>query len=560
MKILFLMDSPEYLRFYDSAIEELAARGHAVAIAVNSGRAKKPVGLEGLQRVRRSRARARRRAAARGSLEPASARGVRATMDFVRFLHPRFAGAPALRARIKRKVLPRAYHWLDAHPAARAAALVRAAGTGADGARARDSGVRADDRLPARRGAGRAAGLAARRGRVGAGGLGEGGAAPPACAPRCAIASWDNLTNKGLLRIEPDLVMVWNEAQRREAHEYHYIPAGKIAVTGAQLFDRWFERRVTRDRAAFCQRVGLPDDGPFVLFTGSSSFISESERRSGVRAPLDRGAARQRRSGAAPTSTCWCGRTRTTSTAGRTIRWPTCRGVAVFPRARLQPGGRREPRRLLRLAVPRGGGRRHQHQRDDRGGHRRPAGAVDAGPGVRGHAGRHDPLPPPAAGERRLPAHRRDARRARGAARRSPARSRRRRRAETARFVALVHPAARRRPAGHADLRGRGRAPGGERPLRRRGATRPGRCCCGPSWRRWRRSRCSSNGARDRRHAGARPQAAGRAAQAAGAACRGGAASRWRCLANGGSGSARKCCEDPVRSGATTPTSGTSSR
>src|SRR6185436_12294407 len=42
------------------------------------------------------------------------------------------------------------------------------------------------------------------------------------------------------------------------------------------LFDRWFDRGVTRDRAAFCERVGLPDDGPFVLFTGSSSFISES--------------------------------------------------------------------------------------------------------------------------------------------------------------------------------------------------------------------------------------------------------------------------------------------
>ena len=79
-----------------------------------------------------------------------------------------------------------------------------------------------------------------------------------------------------LLRIEPDQVIVWIEAQKREAHEYHFIPEAKIAVTGAQLFDRWFDGGVTRDRAAFCERVGLPDDGPFVLFTGSSSFISES--------------------------------------------------------------------------------------------------------------------------------------------------------------------------------------------------------------------------------------------------------------------------------------------
>ena len=29
------------------------------------------------------------------------------------------------------------------------------------------------------------------------------------------VASWDNLTNKGLIQVEPDLVTVWNEAQRR---------------------------------------------------------------------------------------------------------------------------------------------------------------------------------------------------------------------------------------------------------------------------------------------------------------------------------------------------------
>jgi hypothetical protein len=91
-----------------------------------------------------------------------------------------------------------------------------------------------------------------------------------------AVASWDNLTNKGLMRIEPDLTIVWNDAQVREAVEYHYIPASKVVTTGAQLFDKWFVKQVTRDRAAFCARVGLPDTRPFVLFTGSSSFISES--------------------------------------------------------------------------------------------------------------------------------------------------------------------------------------------------------------------------------------------------------------------------------------------
>ena len=42
------------------------------------------------------------------------------------------------------------------------------------------------------------------------------------------------------------------------------------------MFDRWFASTTTRGRDEFCARVGLPDTRPFLLFTGSSSFISES--------------------------------------------------------------------------------------------------------------------------------------------------------------------------------------------------------------------------------------------------------------------------------------------
>ena len=45
-----------------------------------------------------------------------NARAVRGTFDFVRYLHPRLAEAPALRARMKRKVLP---PWLLRAPPAR---------------------------------------------------------------------------------------------------------------------------------------------------------------------------------------------------------------------------------------------------------------------------------------------------------------------------------------------------------------------------------------------------------------------------------------------------------
>jgi len=273
MKILFVMNSPEYLRFYDSAIEELASRGHEVTLAVRKEGDKKPVGLGGLQAYA-GRVSVLGVAPKHHGLWGEIAYGVRGTMDFVRYLHPRFAAARALRARMKRKGCPPAYRWLDRIPR-----------LSPGGVRTAQRVLMAADRaIPVSRQIAEVLReqqpdvllvsplvevaseqvdwiKAARR-------LGIRTAA--------CIASWDNLTNKGLLRIEPDLVLVWNEAQKREAQDYHYMPEHKVAVTGAQLFDKWFVKTATRSREEFCARVGLPDARPFVLFTGSSSFISET--------------------------------------------------------------------------------------------------------------------------------------------------------------------------------------------------------------------------------------------------------------------------------------------
>ena len=84
------------------------------------------------------------------------------------------------------------------------------------------------------------------------------------------VASWDNLSSKGRIRMLPDRVTVWNDAQSREAVELHGVPADRVVVTGAQQFDRWFDRAPSRDRASFCSALGLPADRPFVLFVGST--------------------------------------------------------------------------------------------------------------------------------------------------------------------------------------------------------------------------------------------------------------------------------------------------
>lgn len=271
MRLLFVVASAEYLRYYDSVLRLLASRGHDVSIAVNHVREEKQATFADVS----SAVRVLGVVPARGDRWYALARGLRGTLDFIRYLHPDYRDAPALRDRMKRKVLPRPLRWLDRLPSLPPAvlsvvyALLRRLERAVPVSQPIVTFLRqqkpdvvvvsplidaASDQVDVVR-------AARRRGL-------------PVVA---GIASWDNLTNKGLLRVEPDLVMVWNEAQKAEAMRYHGIPADRIAVTGAQLFDRWFERTPGTTREQFCATVGLPADRPFLLYTASSVFIARSE-------------------------------------------------------------------------------------------------------------------------------------------------------------------------------------------------------------------------------------------------------------------------------------------
>ena len=76
------------------------------------------------------------------------------------------------------------------------------------------------------------------------------------------VASWDNLTNKGLLKWQPEQVFVWNELQRREAIELHGMPPDRVTATGAGLFDTWFDRRPSGPRDDFVRAIGLDPARP----------------------------------------------------------------------------------------------------------------------------------------------------------------------------------------------------------------------------------------------------------------------------------------------------------
>jgi len=91
------------------------------------------------------------------------------------------------------------------------------------------------------------------------------------------VFSWDNLTNKSLIQIETDIVLVWNEIQKREAVEFHRIAPSKVTITGAQCYDKWFNHKPSTSREAFLRHVGLPSQGPFILYLCSSPFIAPKE-------------------------------------------------------------------------------------------------------------------------------------------------------------------------------------------------------------------------------------------------------------------------------------------
>ena len=267
-----------FARNFESTLRLLAERGHRVHVAfeapfANEGTGSRPGILERLAAEWPSVSFG---PAPDRSGEPWFALGLRLRLgvDYLRFLAPAYARAPKLRARVE----------------ARVGSLMRALGRAA----ARRPGgperlvrvLRAlDASLPLSRGA-RDLLRAWRPDALLVTPLVELGepqtdfvrAAKALGVPTAlCVASWDNLTNKGSIPEVPELVTVWNEAQRREAAELHGVLADRVVATGAQSYDHWFEWGPSTDRASFAARVGLPGDGPLVLYLCSSEFIAPDE-------------------------------------------------------------------------------------------------------------------------------------------------------------------------------------------------------------------------------------------------------------------------------------------
>jgi hypothetical protein len=94
------------------------------------------------------------------------------------------------------------------------------------------------------------------------------------CLP---VASWDNLTSKGSAHCVPNAVLVWNNAQKREAVELLHIPEAKVSVVGAYCYEHWFKSQPSSDKQTFLRKVGLDPNRDYVVFLCSSFFIAADE-------------------------------------------------------------------------------------------------------------------------------------------------------------------------------------------------------------------------------------------------------------------------------------------
>ena len=292
LRIVFSLLHSGYLRHYAEPIRLLCARGHAVHLALYRPDAKDRGDDRLLERlladcptVTAAAAPRRRRV---DGWRPFSWM-VRALVDVLRYAEPRFAHATALRERAAEKVrtrvnesrvdplsrllVLRAVDWVagtpDAERARRLTKLLAAIELAIPTSRR-------VDRLLEEYGADVV--LASPVVDIGSPQVEFIKSALRLGIP-CAIcvASWDNLTNKGLLRVVPDRVIVWNEVQRRELEEMHGIPRDRVVTTGGQKFDAWFDRRSTRKRKEFLGTVGLDPSRPYVLYLCSSVFIAPDE-------------------------------------------------------------------------------------------------------------------------------------------------------------------------------------------------------------------------------------------------------------------------------------------
>jgi hypothetical protein len=101
------------------------------------------------------------------------------------------------------------------------------------------------------------------------------------------LYSWDNLSTKGGLHVQPDRMFVWNEWQRTEAAELHDFPRERAVATGAPRFDTFIALSPVTTREAFCKPLGFDPKRPILMYLGSSKFVVTNSELPFIRTWVD---------------------------------------------------------------------------------------------------------------------------------------------------------------------------------------------------------------------------------------------------------------------------------
>ena len=271
-RILFVMQYPGYLRYFDSVLEHLAGRGHHVMVAFDNPRKQNEGlvclnglndGIEVVDSVPQRKDRYKE-----------LARGLRTTVDYARYLHPDYTDSPYLRGRMG-DVLPAPMKFMRRMPSL--------------GKRSTKWLIRSLERfeqgIPSDAGVEKFLGKLEPDAVVVTPLVTDGStqvdvvkaARQLGIRTALCVASWDHLTTKGLIRLHPDRIFVWNNKQKREAVKYHHVSSYSVRMTGAPPFDKWFEWEPSTTREEFCRKVGLTAERPYILFVGSTASISGPE-------------------------------------------------------------------------------------------------------------------------------------------------------------------------------------------------------------------------------------------------------------------------------------------
>jgi hypothetical protein len=294
MKILFHVNLRTFLRHFESVVLELASRGHTVTIASTAGRkdVPPPQALAGDERISFLEVPEHRSDAWADRIVQ-----FRMWRDYLRYLEKRFDNAPKLRARAVRKLAATITEHERTHlvgwcPQCRGRLVDNEIGVlfrtglskkGFNNLRGlfalMEETIPSDPAIdallhqeqpdvlvitPLIKLASQQPEFVKSARRLGI----------PVVFP---VFSWDNLSTKGLVHVQPDSVLVWNARQRAEAVEMHQVPYGRVEVTGASRFDEFFAMTARSTRDEFCQQYRLDPRQPIVSYLCSSEFVAGHE-------------------------------------------------------------------------------------------------------------------------------------------------------------------------------------------------------------------------------------------------------------------------------------------